>query len=436
MRDLWFTLPPAAQDLLAALLLLLPALVIAAALLRGFAPGAMIRDMGRRFLFANVAFVALIACAIAIGAGLLASERGLRAGTARAADPFDLIIAAPGSELTAMLAAVYLQPADMPLLSGETYARIAADPAVALAAPLAFGDSVGAAPVVGTTAGFAAHLSPELAEGRLFAAHDEAVVGALAGFAPGDEIAPAHGVGDAADAHAHAGHEFQVVGRMARTGSPWDRAVLVPVEAIWEVHGLANGHAPEAGDQLGPPFDAAYFPGTPAVLLRGEGLGATYQLLSRYGTEETMAFFPGAVLAQLQARLGDVRAAMSVMAVAAQVLVTLAVLLALAILVRLFARALALLRALGAPGRFVAAVVWSYAVGLVVLGTALGLALGLGSAAALSAVVTARTDILVRASLGWPEVHMAAGFVSLTAVLALLPAWAALRREIVPELRA
>ncbi|MGZ9811367.1 ABC transporter permease [Pseudoroseicyclus sp. H15] len=436
MRDLWYGLPTGVQDLLWALGLLLPALVIGAVLLRGFAPLPLIRDMGRRFRFANIAFVALIASAIAIGAGLLAAERGLRAGTARAADPFDLIIAAPGSELTAMLAAVYLQASDMPLLTGAQYAEVASDPAVALAAPLAFGDSAGAAPVVGTTAEFVAHMSPELAEGRAFAAHEEAVVGALAGFAIGDQIEPAHGVGDFADAHAHAGHHFGVVGVMERTGSPWDRAVLVPVEAVWEVHGLANGHAPEAGEQLGPPFDAEYFPGTPAILVRGATLGANYQLLSRYGQDDMMAFFPGTVLAQLQARLGDVREAMSVLAMASQVLVTLAVLLALAILVRLFARALALLRALGAPGRFVAAVVWSYAVGLLALGTALGLALGFGAAWALSAVVTARTDILVRATLAWPEVQMAAGFVSLTAVLALLPAWAALRREIVPELRA
>ncbi|WP_373354195.1 ABC transporter permease [Pseudoroseicyclus sp. CXY001] len=436
MRNLWLSLPLWAEDLLLTLALLLPALILAVILLRGFAPGALIRDMGRRFLPANLAFVALIAAAIAIGAGLLAAERGLRAGTARAADPFDLILAAPGSELTAMMAAVYLQASDMPLIDGPTFAEVSGDPDVALAAPLAFGDSAGSAPVVGTVAAFVAHLSPELAEGRSFAAHEEAVIGAFAPFALGDEIEPAHGAGDAADEHAHEGHHYEVVGRMAPTGSPWDRAVIVPIEAVWEVHGLANGHALEAEEQIGPPFDAAYFPGTPAMLVRAQTLGGTYQLLSRYGRDDLMAFLPGAVLAGLQARLGDVREALSLMATAAQVLVTLSVLLALAILVRLFARALALLRALGAPPRFVAAVVWSYAMGLLSVGTLLGLALGYGAAAGLSAVVTARTDVLVTATLGWPEVKMAAGFVSLTALMALLPAWGALRREIVGALRA
>ncbi len=80
-----------------------------------------------------------------------------------------------------------------------------------------------------------------------------------------------------------------------------------------------------------------------------------------------MAFFPGAVLAQLHALMGDIRQIMSVMAVLTQVLVTAGVLTGLIALARLFARRLALLRALGAPGRFVFAVVWSYAATLIVL---------------------------------------------------------------------
>ncbi len=55
------------------------------------------------------------------------------------------------------------------------------------------------------------------------------------------------------------------------------------------------------------------------------------------------------------------------MAVLTQVLVTAGVLTGLIALARLFARRLALLRALGAPGRFVFAVVWSYAATLIVL---------------------------------------------------------------------
>ena len=124
------------------------------------------------------------------------------------------------------------------------------------------------------------------------------------------------------------------------------------------------------------PSTPAYFPGTPAILVRAEKLVANYNLKSDFTRPDMMAFFPGTVLATLQARLGDVRAALSVMAGVTQVLVTVAVLAALLILLRLFARGFALLRALGAPTRFVFAVAWGYAAALILAGTLIGLALG------------------------------------------------------------
>jgi len=402
----------------------------------GFRPQALVGALLWRFRWTNLTFVLLIAVSVGIGVGLIAQERGLRKGTARAADKFDLIVAAPGSEITMMFAAVYLQPSDVPLLGGEAFNEIATHDSVDLAAPIAFGDSYRDSPVVGTTAEFIGHLAGELAEGRLFAATGEAVAGSSVGLSLGDRIEPAHGVGDAAEEGAHAGAELTIVGRMPPTGSPWDRAILVPVEGVWEVHGLVNGHAPERRGQIGPPFDPDYFPGTPAILVRAEALWANYALRSEFTRGDMMAFFPGAVLAQLHSLMGDVRQVMSVMAVVTQVLVTAGVLTGLIVLARLFARRLALLRALGAPGRFVFAVVWAYAATLIFVGATAGLAIGWIAVRVISQVVTARTDILVRATLDWPEFHLIAAFVSFTVLLALLPAFMAMSRNIITDLRA
>ena len=100
------------------------------------------------------------------------------------------------------------------------------------------------------------------------------------------------------------------------------------------------------------------------------------------------------------------------------------------------ARRLALLRALGAPGRFVFAVVWAYAATLIATGALTGLAVGWVAVRIISKVVTARTDILVSATLDWPEFHLIAGFVSLTVLLALVPAFMAMSRNIITDLRA
>ena len=139
--------------------------------------------------------------------------------------------------------------------------------------------------------------------------------------------------------------------------------------------------------------------------------------------------------AQLHSLLGDVRQVMSVLAVVTQILVAAGVLTGLVILGRLFARQLALLRALGAPRRFVFAVVWCFAAALIVSGALLGLAVGYVAAGVISRIVTARTDILVTARLGWPELQLVAAFVSITVMLALLPAGLALARPVVKDLR-
>lgn len=435
MADLWRQLPALAQDVLLFLALLVPAAALGAAVLRGFQIGPVLRGLLRRQVWISAVFTALIAVSVGLGVGLIAQERGIRQGTARAADKFDLVIAAPGSETTAMLAAVYLQAADMPLIDGPTYDRIARHPAVQLVAPIGFGDSWQGAPVVGTTPQFVLHLAGDLAEGRLFAAEGEAVAGARVQVAVGDRFSPAHGVGASAEEDAHFDLDYQVVGRMPLTGSPWDRAILVPVESVWSVHGLASGHGPEWDGRPGPPFDPSRFPGTPAVLVRATSLAATYGLQAEFSTADTMAFFPGTVLAQLHALMGDIRQAMSVLAIITQVLVTAGVLAGLMMMTRLIARRLALLRALGAPRRFVFALTWGFAMTLIAAGAVLGLAVGVAATAAISAAITARTDILVKAALGWPELHMVAGFVSLTAFLALVPAFLTMNRAVIPDLR-
>ena len=433
MSELWLGLPAWAQDLAVLAGLLLPSALVGALLLRGLAPGPLLRGLLRRHAGINAVFVALIAASVALGTAVLSQERALREGTARAADPFDLVVAAPGSEVTVMLAAVYLQPADMPLLDGPTYDAIARAERVELAAPIAFGDSHEGAPVVGTTTGFVAHLAGDPAAGRTFATREEAVAGALAPAGLGESFSPAHGVVDPEEG-AHGDLTYTVVGVMPPTGSPWDRALLVPVESVWAVHGLADGHA-EAGAPIGPPFDPAYFPGTPAALVVADSLGANYQLRARFTTERTMAFFPGAVLFRLHGILGDVRRVMSALTVVTQVLVAAGVLTGLALLVRLIRPRLALLSALGAPRRFVMALCWSYAGALIALGSALGLALGWLAARILSAALSARTEVALEASLGWTELHLVAGFASLACLLAILPAWGPRRGGAAADLR-
>ncbi len=62
----------------------------------------------------------------------------------------------------------------------------------------------------------------------------------------GETFQPTHGIPrdgnpeEDADPHEH-GAMITVVGRMKPTGSPWDFAIFVPVELVWQLHSLHDG---------------------------------------------------------------------------------------------------------------------------------------------------------------------------------------------------
>ena len=112
--------------------------------------GFILADL-RRLRLGSALIVALVALAVALGVAVTLQERALRLGSARASDKFDLVIGAPGSETQLVLSTVFLQPAALPLVSGDVLAALQADPRVAWAAPVGFGDFADGHPVVGTT---------------------------------------------------------------------------------------------------------------------------------------------------------------------------------------------------------------------------------------------------------------------------------------------
>ncbi|MDO5641133.1 MAG: FtsX-like permease family protein [Paracoccus sp. (in: a-proteobacteria)] len=438
MRDLWTALPAAAQDWALLAGLLLPALLIGWLICRGFQLRVLIGGLLRRYFWTNAAFVVLVALSVGIGAGLIAQERGLRQASARVAEKFDLVVAAPGDEVSMLLATVYLRPTDAPLLDGAMWQALstaAARSEGTRITPIAYGDSWRGHPIIGADAGFVAHLSGDLAEGRIFATHAEAVAGARVPLAIGDAFTPAHGHGHAAEEDAHGHEQLHITGRMGPTGSPWDDAIIVPVESVWLTHGMGNGKTDPDDESLGAPHDPEFFPGTPAVLVTTPDLATAYGMQAAFSTDRSMAFFPGAVLSRLHGLMGDLRAVMSVMSVVTQVLVAAAVLTGLIVLSRLFARRLALLQALGAPARMIFALIWSYAAILLGAGSVLGLGVALVAVRVLSAVLSAQTGMLITPSLSWPEIHLVAACFTLALLVALIPAGLALTRPVTRELR-
>jgi putative ABC transport system permease protein len=220
---------------------------------------------------------------------------------------------------------------------------------------------------------------------------------------------------------------------MRPTGSPWDRAVVVPVEFVWAVHALPDGHPP-GSEAIGPPFDAAAVPGVPALVVRPESVAGAYRLRSTYSTPQSMAFFPAEALLALYEVLGDMRRLMSLLALTTQGLLLLSVVSSVLILFRLLMPQFVTLRALGAPRRFVFAVAWGFTAVLVAIGVAAGIAGGYGVSFAISAALAAETGIALTPTLGWSELAIGAGILGIGLVLAALPAWIIQRRPLAEAL--
>jgi putative ABC transport system permease protein len=333
---------------------------------------------------------------------------------------------------------VYLRPGAPKLLSPETTAAVLNERRAIFVAPLAFGDSLHGAPIVGTIPALVAHLSEGLAEGRVFAARSEAVVGAASPLGLGATFRPTHG---------HTGHDddddegenehgatLTVVGRMKPTGSPWDRAVVVPVELVWALHQLPTGHA-EQSAQLGPPFDPARTPGIPAAVVHTAKVATAYQLRGAYTGRESMAFFPAEALLQLYSILGDMRQLMSLLAVVTQALVLLAIVSSVFILFRLLAPQFVTLRALGAPRRYVFAIAWGFTALLVGAGVLAGLAGGYALSFAISGWLAHATGVALQPSLGPSELLVALAIFGVGLVLATLPAWRVQRTSLAAAMK-
>lgn len=374
------------------------------------------------------AMALLIALATGLGVGVGALERASRRAAARAADAFDLVVGAPGGPTQLVLASVYLQPEALPLLDPAVTARVLGEPDVVWSSPIGFGDSWRGYPVVGVAPAFLTFGGARrIAEGRGFEAEEEAVAGASVTAAVGEKFSPVHGMVASHEGHVHTEIGYRIVGRLPPTGTAWDNALLVPIESVWEVHGLGNGHPPGV-EQVGPPWEQPA--GLPAIVLKPRSIAGAYLLRARYRSATSTAVFPGEVLSALFRTLGDLRSVLSWMAAATSGLVVVAVLLAFAGLVSGRAREHAVLRAIGASPGFIVAALWLELGAIVTAGIALGVLLGWAGAWAAAAGLARSTGVAMPVWLGWPELSLAAA--TLAACLAAAAAPAMLGGRVAP----
>ena len=379
----------------------------------------------------------LIALSTALGVAVTLQERALRLGSARAAAAFDLVIGAAGSETQLVLSSVFLQPAPLPLLPPDVLARLQNDPRVAAAIPVGFGDFVGGYPIIGTTREALAILGG-LADGRSFETQDDAVIGSMVKRELGSKFFPFHGsVGQVGDVHAES--EFHVVGRMAANGTPWDRAILVPIQSVWNIHDHADEDEREHEHEGGALDDAALQngdnPGVPAIIIKPRSIADAYNLRQEYRRDNTVAVFPGEVLTRLYGTLGDASYVLSVMALGVQVLVAAAILLVIAVQVLQRRRQIGALRAFGTPRFVVLMIVWLETFAVLVAGVVAGFGIGYAAARLLSQRLSEASGVGMPVEFHSGDVTTLAMLIGAAALITLLPSLMAYRQSPAHALR-
>ena len=362
-------------------------------------PGLAARSAwNRRFVLSLV--VASIALSTML---LLLVERirhDVRQNFSQAVSGTDLIVGARTGSVQLLLYSVFRIGSATNNIGWRSVQAVAAMPGVAWTVPISLGDSHRGFAVVGTSADYFRHFrhgqqqALSLAQGRLWADGApgvfEAVVGAEVarrlGYAPGRAVVLSHGDGTFS-ANDHADKPFTVVGVLAPTGTPVDRSVHIPLEGMQALHIDWLAGVPLPGMKVSPDqaLQRDLTPRAVTALLVGlqqrTAVFSVQRRIAEFRDEPLMAVLPGVALDELWDLVGAGEQALlllSALVAAVSVAGLVAVILAGLDQRR---RELAILRAVGAGPRTVAALLAMEGA----LVTGVGIALGIATAAALLA---------------------------------------------------
>lgn len=419
-----------------------------------------LRSIANRRLSVALTVVA-VALAVALLLGVERLRNDARAGFAQTLSGTDLVVGARSGPVQLLLYSVFHLGNATNNVSWASIEHVAGLPQVKWLVPIALGDSHRGHRVVGTTAAFFTHYrhgearALAFATGRPFAeaparAEDifEVVIGAEVaarhGYQVGQRIVLSHGsvgsgIGGGGDGGGlrfaeHADKPFTIVGILARSGTPLDRALLVSLEGIEAIHIDWLGGAPMPGVTIAPEhvrkFDLRPKSVT-AALVGLHSRTAVFRVqrqINTYAGEALTAILPGATLQELWGLVGIAEQAL--LAVSALVVaVGLAGMIAVVVAsLGERRRELAILRALGASPRQVFALLAVESLLLALAGIAVGLALLYGAGAALAPWLASQHGLQL--SLGWPstgEWRLLAAVLVASLLASLVPALRAYR---------
>ena len=396
-----------------------------------------------RYLWNRKLTTVLTILSVALGVGLIVSVLTLREETQRRFEQegqaFDLVVGAKGNPLQLVLSTVYFLDVPTGNIKRNMLEALRGMEDVEGAFPVAMGDTFRGFRIVGTTLDLM-RFAPggqqpyALAEGRYWERPMEAVLGAQAaeesGLRVGDTFKSTHGFVQMPGAEVH-DEVYTVVGILARSGTPNDRAIFCGIESVWDLHAH---HDDADGDALGDhhPEDEVT-----AVLVKLASPALRFEYRDKINRNyNAMAAIPVQEIQKLYDQLlGTAKAVLLAIGYLVVVISAMSILIGLYMSILQRRRDLAIMRALGATRGEIFGSVLIEAFWVTLLGIAAGQVLGMTVCAALGQYLTQRLGFHLSAIVWSPDLVSALSAVLLMGMVAgILPAWQAYRTDVARDL--
>lgn len=400
--------------------------------------------------------VAVVASALCLTLVVMQLAAGIQNGLVRATEPFDLIVGSKGSPNQLVLNTVFLQDTPVGNIDYTIVQELRNNPLVRTAIPVGFGDNYRGYRIVGTEPAVFEHQAKpgqpswlRVAQGQIFSVPFEAVIGTKTaqetGLKVGDQFVSSHGITSGGEAHAD--KKFTVVGILHPVQGPYDQAILVSLESLWNMHSH-HDHDPEKesaaeqakseaahGDDEKDDHDYEHKTvqeddhghdherGTTAILVKPQGYSEALRLYQQFQKDSrAQIVFPSQVVVQLFSALGEAEKVLYVIGCAVMAMTLLIVIFSLYWSALSRSRDRAVLRALGAGQRDLFGIILAEGVILMLTGILPGSIVGYALFNAIAGTLQQKTAIVMAGSVGAVEAY-AIGAILLAGILAsLVPA--------------
>ncbi|HVG95258.1 MAG TPA: FtsX-like permease family protein [Planctomycetota bacterium] len=407
----------------------------------------------------------LTALGVALGVGLVVFVVTVRGASRSAFDDaargYDVVLGGvQTSSLTTVMNTVFHVDQPVDTVDVEVLVDVKADPRVRYAVPYAVGDVYRGHRVVGTSSQFfdaiadaeGKPLRERLIPGSRIFPDDgefEAVVGGIAaartGLTIGSEFKVTHGMEEGGHQHEDV---WKVVGVLAPTGTPNDRAIFITLESFFHVEGheapatpppgtSGNGAGHDGHEGEGAPEDQGPVYAVSSIVVRLKSPALRFQFAADWNRrKDVRAALPSREVGRLFEVVQNVDALLRAVAVLVLVVAGLSILVGLYNTIAGRRREIAILRALGARPRHVVSVVVLESVVTCLAGGLLGLVLGHAAVAASAPLLLEKVGIRITAApLGFGLYALVAGGLLVLGLLAgALPAWRAFRTPVAENL--